>query len=297
MPIPPPSVGGIYDKAYSILNATRFRMHEKMPSLVPFSGTILRETELSTQQAFNNAYRKMQAVMANAGSATFEASIVIQGIPRVSSAALDPATECSISWFGCNDGVDVTVTPALPSNLMTPLWISERWNGSMQPFPSPRRPNMACCADGLPKNIKINWNGCWQWRGEVIYYPGSVQSMDFWIYYQAYLPDLIDVSTSPWFTLDVPVMRCQEALSHWLCREFCMSQASDENLEPDVRQQFMAAMPYFEDQAMSATRLLVSPDKKRKQRMNYTRLPFAGGGGGAGRGGIGSGGVPAYTGS
>jgi hypothetical protein len=180
---------------------------------------------------------------------------------------------------------------------MTPLWMSERWNGSMQPFPSPRRPNMLCQPDGLSKNIKTNWNGCWQWRGEVIYYPGSLQTMDFWIYYQAYLPDLVDVSSQPWFTQNVPIMRCQEALSYWLCREFCMSMSNDPSLDPDVRQQMILGVAYYDAQAMTATKLLVSPDKKRKQRTNYSRLPFAGGGQGGGSGWGGGTGIPAYTGS
>ena len=293
MPIPPPT-SPVQDNCFSILNATRCRLHEKMPSLLPFSGTMLRETEPSTQQAFNNAWRKLQGVMANAGSASFEQSIVIQGIPPVSQSALDPATECWISWFGCSDGINQYTTPALPSNLMTPLWMSERWSGSMQPFPSPRTPNMTCCADGIPKQRKTNCNGSWQWRGEVIYYPGSLITEDFWIYYQAFFADIVDVGTTPWFMQKIPIVRCQEALSHWLCREFCMSQANDASLDSDVRQQFAASMPYFEDQAMAATRLLVSPDKKRKQRMNYTRIPFAGGGGGGGGGG--GTGIPAYTG-
>ena len=295
MPIPTP-VFNPQDPAYSIIDAARFRLHEKMPSLLPYSGTILRETEASTQQAFNNAWRKLQATMANAGSSTFEASIVIQGIPPVSPSALDPATECGISWAGCSDGATQYTTPALPSNLMTPLWMSERWSGSMQPFPSPQRPNMIGRPDGLDKFTKTNYNRVWQWRGEVIYYPGSLQTEDFWIYYQSYFPDIVDVSTTPWFMQNVPIIRCQEALSHWLCREFCMSQAQDDSLDPDVRQQFMAAMPYFEAQAMAATRLLISPDKKRKQRMGYSRRPFAGGGGGVGGGMIGSGGIPAWTG-
>ena len=294
MPVLPPLPNAAQDPVFSILDATRFRLHEKMPSLLPYGGTILRETEPSTQQGFNNAFRKCQAVMANAGSSTFEAAIAILNIPKVSQAALDPLTECWISWDGCSDGINEYETPTLPGNLMTPLWMSERWNGSMQPLGSSRRPNMTCCPDGLPKNRKFNYNGCWQWRGEVIYYPGSLQSMDFWIYYQAYFPDLVDVANTPWFMQKVPIVRCQDALSHWLCAEFCMSQSNDESLDPDVRKQFAAAMPYFVEQAMAATRLLVSPDKKRKQRTNYTRLPFAGGGQGGSGGGMG--GLPAYTG-
>lgn len=296
MPVIPPTPSS-GDPAYSILNAAKGRLHEKMPSLLPYTGTLLRETEPSTQQIFNNAYRKTQSIMANAGSATFEAAIPIYGIPPVSQSALDPFTECWISKDGCSDGANFYTTPALPSNLMTPLWMSERWHSaSMQPLGSSRKPNMQGCADGLPKNVKGNYNGCWQWRGEVIYYPGSLQSMDFWIYYQAFLPDIVDVGTTPWFMQPVPIMRVQDALKDMICCESCVSQSQDSALDGDVRQMFMAAVPYFEEKAMAAIRLLVSPDKKRKQRMGYSRLPFAGGGRGAQGGGVGNGGIPAWTG-
>ena len=293
MPVTPPNAGP-WDTANSILMATRPRVHDKVPSLQPFTGMILRETEASTQQCFNNAYRKCQSVMAKGGSSTFEKSVLIQGIPAVSSAAQDPATECWISWFGCSDGANPFPTPALPSDLMTPMWASQRPAGSQWPFSDYRRPSMPMLADGLSKGRKVNYNPGCQWRGEALYYPGATQALDFLIYYQAYFSDIVDVGTTPWFMQPVPIMRVQEALSHWICREFCLSQSQDESLDPDVRQQFMAAMPYFEEQAMTATALLVSPDKKRRQRMNYTRMPFAGGGG---RGGSGnSGGLPAWTG-
>lgn len=267
-----------------------------MSTLIAVSGTILKETEPSTQQAFNSAYRKLQAVMAKAGSATFEQNIVIKGIPPVSQDALDPATECWISTQGCSDGADEFSTPALPSDLMTPLWMSERWNGSMQPIPGARVPNMRCMVDGLDNVQKTNYNGQWQWRGEVIYYPGSLQTMDFRIYYQKYLPDMVDVGQAPWFEQNVPITRCQDALSQWLCREFAMMQAANPELDADVRGQWTLAVPTFEAEAMDTTAGLVSPDKKRKQRTNYSRLPFAGGGRGGGFGGIGSGGIPAFTG-
>lgn len=294
MPVIPSTNPNGEEPAHVTLNATRLRLHQKMPTLIPYSGIILRETEPSTQQAYNSAYRKLQAVMANAGSSTFDASTVIVGIRPVSQGALDPSTECWISKAGCNDGLNYYTTPALPGDLMTPYWISERWSGAMLPFPGPRRPNMACCPDGLPHQRKGNYNGCWEWRGEVIYYPGSFQAEDFLLRYQRYLPDVDDVGTTPWFEQGVPIMRSGEAHSYWICREFCMSASNDDTLDPDVRAQYLAAVAGFETMALAATRLLVSPDKKRKQRINVTRIPYGRGGGGGGFGGGTCG--PAYTG-
>ena len=165
----------------------------------------------------------------------------------------------------------------------------------MQQFPDPRRPNMPFLPDGLPKWRKTNWNPGAEWRGEIIYYPGALVMEDFLLRYQRYLPDLNDVATTPWFEQGVPIMRSGEAHSYWICREFCMSASNDETLDPDVRQQYLAAVAGFETMALAATRLLVSPDKKRKQRMNVVRQPFAGGGGGGGFSGQGTCG-PAWTG-
>ena len=73
-----------------------------------------------------------------------------------------------------------------------------------------------------------------------------------------------------------------------------MSQSANEELDASARQQFMMAVAGFEAMATAATRLLVSPDKKRKQRVNTTRIPYGSGGN---RGGFGGGFCgPAYTG-
>ena len=48
-----PSTQIVYDLVNGILNATRVRLHHRMPSLATYSGSVLDETQASTQQAFN----------------------------------------------------------------------------------------------------------------------------------------------------------------------------------------------------------------------------------------------------
>ena len=73
-----------------------------------------------------------------------------------------------------------------------------------------------------------------------------------------------------------------------------MSMSNDPEVDPDVRQQYMAAVAGFETMANTATKDLVSPDKKRKQRINVARIPYGSGGRGGGFGGNTCG--PAFTG-
>ena len=193
MPVTPPSAG-VYDTATSILNAAKARVGERMPSLLAFNGNILDYTQANTQQMFNSAWRKFQDALIDCGCKKFNEEVVIEGIPP--TASYDPADQSSISWFQCGDGVGFFTPPngpVLPSDLITPLSISERQAGSFAQFPHPDTPNMDFFVDGLPRFQKQCFNGCWEWRGEVIYYPGATQSVDFLIRYRKNVPDIVDV--------------------------------------------------------------------------------------------------------
>ena len=205
MPVVPSGSSGVYDTATSILNAAKARVAHSMPSLVAFNGNLLDYTQANTQQIFNNAWRKFQDALIEAGSKKFQEEVVIEGIPPVTN--FDPAVQCSISWFQIFDGDNYYTTPVLPSNLVTPLWMSERQSGSCAQFPWPDTPNMDFYVDGLPMNQKYCFNGCWEWRDEVIYYPGATQSVDFRIRYRINMPDIVDVGVKRWFQQDVTLVR------------------------------------------------------------------------------------------
>ena len=124
MPVIIPPTAAVYDPAYSFLNACRARVGQQMPSLAPYTGNILDQTQASTQQRMNNAWRKFQDALCDAGSKKFQESITIKGIPP--TASFDPADQSSISWFQCGDGVNLFTNPVLLRPIwLTPLWMSE----------------------------------------------------------------------------------------------------------------------------------------------------------------------------
>lgn len=282
MPIPPPPPQ-IYEIANSILNAGRARVAQEMPSLDVYSGNVLDHTQATTQQFLNSAWRNFQDSCCDSGSKKFQEEIVIEGIPP--TASYNPAAQSSISWFQCGDGVNFTTTPVLPSDLVTPLWMSERQTGSCAPFPEPDEPNMELYIDGLPRtNQKYYFNGCWEWRGEVIYYPGATQSVDFLIRYRKNLPDIVDVGNIRWFNQPVPMVRCQNPLSWWLVVEV----ATFASGRPDAPANILAMAATAESKAMEATKKYVNRDVMLDQRMpEVQRLPYNGGSRGQGSSGNG----------
>lgn len=269
MPVLPPIPGIAYDPASTILNSARVRLNDRIRTLVAISGTILGETDPLTNQAFNNGYRRFQDALVDEGSERFSDQVVISSVPIVGSS--DPASQCSLSWFGTFDGAFNWAAPALPNNLILPLWMSERPSGSNSPFPSPNRPNMTCALDGLPMYPKQNRNGCWEWRNDAIFFPGATTTVDFFIRYRAYLPDIVDSGTTRWYQQQVPIMRCQDPLAWWICAEFAAARAADGTPQMQVVQ------AQCESKAMEATKVWVNREALKNQRLDVRRIPYGGG--------------------
>jgi hypothetical protein len=269
----PPVIGANYDYCYSILNATRARLNDRMSSLFPTGGKILDETTASTQQFFNNAFRKLQDMLCDSGVERFQSEIVITDIPAVTNS--DPAAQISMSWTGYFDGTNASTTPALPSDLILPLWIAERPSGQAAVFPPANRPNMTCYMDGLPMQQKQNRNIAWEWRGDAIYAPGALVTVDWRIRYRAWLSDIVDVGTTRWWNQPFPIMRCQDAMTLLLCAEFAQARAAA--AEPMMGGTLTSMAGSFMAQAKEAVKMLSNRDAMKNERNNVRRIPYGGG--------------------
>lgn len=260
MPILPPIIGAL-DSVNSVLTAAMTRLGDDVDTLEPTSGSVLGSGIYFTQQVVNTSWRKMCEFLANIGFTALKQEQVVTGLPI--SASLDPADTSWIDWFNCFDGSNLYAAPHLPSDLIIPLKVWERPTGRNAQFP---RDPMELCFDGLPSAQKQSANGCWEWRANRIYFPGSLQVMDFRILYQRYLGDFLDVGTVQWFQQPVPIQRCQDALSLYICSEF----------RPGAG---------WQEQAEGAARLLCNREVSMKARGNVRRQSRSGrleGGGGYG---------------
>jgi len=259
MPIPPPSITAPYDTLDSILNTTRIRMNDAIQSL---GGEILADTQVYTQQMANDAWRKMQAFLANLGYSRLKNQFIGTAYPVVAST--DPSSQTYLSWTNFFDGNSFYSSPSvvlIPQDFICPLRMWERQTGSNSSFQP-----MTLAPDGLPDCQKTAWNRFFEWREDAIYMPGSLYSMDLRVEYAAYLQDFITVGPVYWYQQPVPIMRCRSALANYIAAE--ASWARD-----DVDAQS------FVDQAEMDCRLIFNNDVKMKQRHPVSRRPYGGRGG------------------
>lgn len=248
-----------YDTVNTILNAARVRLNDTIESLSPNTGKILDNSSAFTQELFNLAYRRFQEQLGTLGAVRLVQEKIVTGLPIVASS--DPASQVFVSWLGCSDGVNTFPTPSLPANLMFPLKCWERWTAQNAYFSDPPMENVM---DGLPTWQKQPCNRMWEWREDSIWMPGSTMSMDLRIRFAAYLPDIDDVGSEPWFTQPVPIARCVDPLAWYLAAEVFTA-----------RQQFdlMAAAV---SKAEYATNQVMNRDIRMKQRVNVVRKPLSG---------------------
>ena len=198
-----------YDTANTILNTARQRLKDEVPTLLPVKGSILDRTQGWTQQAFNTSWRKLQTLLLSNPDVGFQGLKLYDILANVPATGnTDPAS---------NVALDINSSPALPTNLIEPLQISERIysGGSPGNFLS-----MDKLDHEFPAVPKANWNRFWQWTNDTLFIPGSLVAMDIRIFYNSFLADIADSGNTPWFQQPVPISRCLDSLASYICAEY-----------------------------------------------------------------------------
>ena len=251
-----------YDTLDSVLNSARVRMDDAIQSI---GGDILTDEQPFTQEMSNDGWRRMQSFLANLGYSRLKKPLLLTGMPVVAN--LDPAIWCSLDWQYYFDGVSYWAPPVitvLPSDLILPLRVSERVTGSQSNW-SP----MAMAKDQLPAIKKTVYNGWWLWENDTLYLPGSIYPMDLRFEYAAFLPDFVTAGTVQWYQQPVPIMRCKNALSYYICAEAAGAR-NDMDADPFILK------------AEQEARLIFNQEVSQKQRVPTQRRPYSGNRGGSG---------------
>jgi len=264
-PLPPPTAVAPYDSLESVLNLARTRLNDAIQAI---GGDILTDIQPFTATMTNSAWRKLQTYLANLGYSKYKRKFFGYALPI--TATFDPALPNSWSWTYYFDGVSYWGPPAsiLPSDLICPLRLSERQTGSNSRFVP-----MRMCPDGLPEYSKKPWNGYFEWKNDMIFIPGSTNSMDFEVEYAAFDADFVttnnvlgDPTTNPATTpsnMPVPIMRSQSALANYLCIEVVLGRD-----DIDVNS-FMTAAE------SDARQIMNNSDVKLKQRTPVQRGSYS----------------------
>jgi len=251
MPNPP------FDSVNDALNMARTRLNDDLSSLVPTSGKLLGNTVAFTQQSVNSAWRRLQEFLANLGYIDLVEEAVITGLGPVAN--MDPATQTYLDWTGYWNGATLNAALALPQDCIFPILMWERMTGQNACFAP-----MTNWLDGLPSQGKSQQLGVWEWRQRRIYMNGSLNTEDLRIRYAAYQLDFADVSaTSRWWQQPIPMMRCLDALSWYICAEIVDAREDVEGSPCQAK-------------AEAAAKLIMNRDIRAKQRVNVRRMPRSG---------------------
>jgi hypothetical protein len=144
----------------------------------------------------NSAYREVQRKLLSVGAPLFkndETFLVLPAIP-----APDPGVQASIT--------DATPPPnQLPTDLLEPLKLWERQNGSTDDFEE-----MTDLTDhgGLPSRPQGMTLELWEWRGDGLYFLGALVDTQIRVRYVRALIDLVDG------TSNLGIRGCTEAVAY-----------------------------------------------------------------------------------
>ncbi len=201
-----------YDTVETVLQAARVRLNDAIQSI---AGEILTDTAPFSQQATNNAWRRLQDELANKGFARLKQETIYPSVPAC--IPTDYGTQVWFSWANYFDGNANQSAPVLPQDMIAPYELWERVHGSTGNY-SP----MDQLLNGLPTVAKGTLNRVWEWREETIYMPGATGLTDVRLRYAAYLQDFVANSptlATPWYGQPVPIMRSLNALAWFVCGE------------------------------------------------------------------------------
>lgn len=257
----------VLDTVNTVMNTARVRLNDALDTILPLSGGILDTNLDFTQQVVNTAWREMQEELANLGYVETKDETIVGNLPIVAN--LDPAAQVSIGWDGFYNGTRMLPGPVLPTDMIQPLKLWERWTGQNAVFGL-----MENIIDGLPTFQKVAANRFWEWRSNRIYMPGALAATDIRMRYLKALGDFADTTdgagtTIRWFNQTVPIARCLNAFAWYIVAEFVSSRAQG---RPELADVALG----FETKGKEAARLIFNRDVQAKQRVDLRRIPRSG---------------------
>ena len=241
--------GANSNNAGYVLNKTRAIINDVMESN---AGDILTDDWPATWEYLNIAQRMCQEYLANNGVESNVKEVFLSGILPVANT--DPSTQVWVSQSGYYDGANNHTTPYLPADVVMPLRIWERFDGTQNPFVQVTPAN-----DGLDGFLpQLPYFRQYEWRGNALYLPGATMLNQLRFRYIAYFADL----TGPTSVLPYPRMAIALA---WMTA-YVFAQARGD----------MTATATLKGDAYEQLDNIINYSIRRKQRRGVSRRPYGG---------------------
>lgn len=233
MPVLPPTTSQNYPTLDSILNLVRAISNDSFAgnTSTPGEGQVLTDLYQATTSynpqllfCFNAAiremYRKLRLVKAKV---LIRDNYILTALPVVNgplgASFIDPTVQTYLNFAFYFDGTNQNTSFTLPSDLMMPLKMWERQNGTTNPL-SP----MTEAKNGLDARNQSDELGEWEWREGRINFHGSLIPRDIRLKYLAFLPAFFPSNPVPsgYFTsTQIPVFDCEDVVAWLTIRNLC----------------------------------------------------------------------------
>jgi hypothetical protein len=192
---------GVYPSANDVMDLARAMINDMLRST---RGSILTNTAPFTAVYLNSGIRKTQRYLANNGMPSqIKDGVVITLTPAATS---DPSVQMFVSSTGYFNGSVILAQPVLPSDMILPLRLWERQNGSNGDFIA-----MEPAKNGLPSQQPGQYFGSWEWRDDNINLPGCVNTQDLRLRYEQSLATISP--TADFANTLIPIRDGHEALA------------------------------------------------------------------------------------
>lgn len=209
-----------FDNLEDVANTSRVRLNDAIQSL---GGDILTDNNVFTLTFITAAWRRFQQLLCNFNASIFKRQAVYSSTLGTNSIPASTSTDYGAqSWMNWDNfftgSGSLLTSPVLPTDLINPLEIWERVQGSTGPF-------YKCDEEknGLPWVPKQTLNRAWEWRNNTLYLIGATGVTDIQFRYQGYLADFVANTTTPFSSQPVPVVNCLSPFAWFLCAEVAKS--------------------------------------------------------------------------
>ncbi|GEM_PF-439224 len=232
----------------SVISATQFTYAQNGANESASSGTVSNVgqgavwTDPVLLPYVNEGYRKVQRALENVGQPGPVRDDVYLVVPAV--AAPDPSVTVSIT--------DSTAAQ-LPTDLVVPLKLWERPNGTAQEF---MEMTDMTNKGGLPSRMQDQILSVWEWRGDGLYFIGATQDTQIRLRYRAFYADLVDGTSA------ILIRNAQSAIAFFAAGVAGLTRGSPLSEKWD-----QAGMDALED--------LIARAARQNQRSGTRRRPFS----------------------
>jgi len=212
----------------TITNLVRSDVRDDMPGATDTVGEgqiLIDNMNISVTMAnfFNSAVRELsrQLRLQNAPMLIRD-NYIIANIPPINGpqglAVADPSVQVGIGTNGYYDGTEWHASYALPSDVFQVIRCWERRSASNDVFVDMGQPS-----DGMAGLYQGQGWGRWEWRGDMVWTPGSLDTRDLRIRYLMMLTTQFVANINP-AELYLPIKDCEESIARKIGRMYARRQ-------------------------------------------------------------------------